>query len=432
MNHKLFESEQMSLPKRAHPRNVTSCGTCGCVLGAGRYIRCRRCPNFIQCLQCFSVGMEQGKHSNAHPYIVVEATEGAIYRDGWDSGDEIMLLYGIQIYGVGNWNEIANFMKTKTALQIETHYLETYIRSPVAPLPVDAVLPEEQEPPPLQFDTKPVESCPSEAHEKRMMEKNKREKTTPAEFCGFMPHRHEFEINFNNNAEAIVAPIAFSVEDTTENFRSKVKSLLLYNSQLQERKFRTKIIEDMDLMHNEVKAGSKNDSSMSFLAGSGDHEKFVNSKLLTLAPYLGLKEVGKLASGINQSIHIKELIGTRTYWQDHGIKTYSEGQLFSGLLKLVKDGKIPARELDNWNNKVHRYVREQGADDADCMSETERELCKRRGLSHELYMALKSLIIREHTFCEGMSRSEAMRLSPEHRDHIGAMYDLLVANGTLG
>ena len=54
----------------------------------------------------------------------------------WGADEELKLLDGIDMYGMGNWADIADFLGTKTLQEVERHYLQTYIQSPVCPLPV--------------------------------------------------------------------------------------------------------------------------------------------------------------------------------------------------------------------------------------------------------------------------------------------------------
>ena len=46
------------------------------------------------------------------------------------------LLYGIEMYGFENWNEVAEYVGTKTKSQCIDHYNAVYMNSPCFPLPV--------------------------------------------------------------------------------------------------------------------------------------------------------------------------------------------------------------------------------------------------------------------------------------------------------
>ncbi|XP_042479356.1 transcriptional adapter ADA2-like isoform X2 [Macadamia integrifolia] len=53
----------------------------------------------------------------------------------WNADEEILLLEGIEMYGMGNWAEIAEHVGTKTKAQCIDHYTTIYMNSPCFPLP---------------------------------------------------------------------------------------------------------------------------------------------------------------------------------------------------------------------------------------------------------------------------------------------------------
>jgi hypothetical protein len=63
------------------------------------------------------------------------------------------LMLGIQVCCFGNWNEIAAIVQMKSSTEWESHYIETYLDSPISPLPVQAVLPASNHMPHLGYDT---------------------------------------------------------------------------------------------------------------------------------------------------------------------------------------------------------------------------------------------------------------------------------------
>ena len=49
---------------------------------------------------------------------------------------ELLLLQGISLQGLGNWQAIAEHVGTRTKEEVEKHYKEVYLDSPNWPLPV--------------------------------------------------------------------------------------------------------------------------------------------------------------------------------------------------------------------------------------------------------------------------------------------------------
>ena len=117
------------------------CDTCGCDLTHSVRIKCADavcqpgdgvdiCPN------CFCKGKEFDKHKRGHAYRVVELHSYPIFSVDWGADEDLLLLEGISLQGIGNWQAIAEHVGTRTKDEIEKHYNEVYVDSPDWPLPV--------------------------------------------------------------------------------------------------------------------------------------------------------------------------------------------------------------------------------------------------------------------------------------------------------
>jgi hypothetical protein len=140
---------------------------------------------------------------------VSQPTTAPLFRESWSGTEELQLLFEIRCHGLGNWDEVAQAIRGRTTAELEAHYRETYIRSPMASLPPQIIQPRPRHPATPPYDTHPQDSCPSEGHAHNLQMKNTQEHTTQAEFNGYMPYRHEFEAAFNNEAESLVANQTF-------------------------------------------------------------------------------------------------------------------------------------------------------------------------------------------------------------------------------
>ena len=427
----------MSNSKRLkNKESITNCSTCGRSVIGERHVRCLRCPHFIQCIQCLSSASECDGHLFSHNFFVVEPRPGHIYTEDWDIADEALLLFGVKIFGLGNWNDISNFMKSKSAVDCEAHYRGVYFNSPTAPMPIREVLQPMPIPPPPAFDTQPVESCPSVAHEKHMNEKNKKEKTTPAEYSGYMPYRHEFEVDWNNDAEMLVAKIEFNQEeDNYQTFQTKIMQLLSYNSQLAERRFRTKVIEEWDIQNKEVKPvprGEKDD--LRILGGISEAERDIDSRIIPLAPYYGYDKMQKLSTNLHKRLRYIELIKKYEQWQKNGVRSHTEGNFFISLLRCIKDGKIPHSEFDKWNEIVSDFNKTNGkltVKNDEYLSIPESHLCTTEDIHPQLYLALKCLLMREVVWRKKIRKDTAVRMAPQYAEEMAKIYDLLQSLGMI-
>jgi len=419
----------------------TKCSTCGREIFGERYFRCTRCAHFNQCLECYSVDsschpLDMKKYTrDYHIFLVVDPNPVSILRSDWDSNEELTLLSAIKLLGVGNWNSIAEWMKPRTAVEIEAHYIQTYIESQESPLPINRVLEPAIVPPAPTYNTKPIESHPSEGQEANLAAKNKKEKTTPAEYSGWMPYRHEFELEYINEAEDIVANIDFA-DNSSQSFEEKIRCLASYNQILKERHFRTGVIEEWDIHHLEQKPPtnkSEKELDPRILNSTTKIEKEIDEKLLPLAPYLGKNDVVEIAENLHKRIKLNALIESRIKWQKCGVRTMYEGQLYNELEKMIKEGKINQTEVDQWNKAIENYIRKHKRDasspETELLTEKESELCSQLKMHAQMFYAIKDLLLREYAIRGILSRFEAVQLCSDISNQISAVYDLLLSNG---
>ncbi|KAG5455870.1 MAG: hypothetical protein BJ554DRAFT_4559 [Olpidium bornovanus] len=55
--------------------------------------------------------------------------------EDWGADEEVLLIEGAELYGLGNWADIADHVGSKTTQECEKHYLDTYVASETWPLP---------------------------------------------------------------------------------------------------------------------------------------------------------------------------------------------------------------------------------------------------------------------------------------------------------
>ncbi|OHT10426.1 Myb-like DNA-binding domain containing protein [Tritrichomonas foetus] len=401
-----------------------TCATCNREIIDENFIRCTVCKGFILCLECFSVGYEKDSHIRTHRFVFMNPSTDPIFSKDWTAEEELLLIHSIGLCGIGNWVDVASQMKTKSAIECEIHYFQVYLGSSKAPLP-DCSLPVQDPiplPPPLPFDTSPRESWPSDGHEKNLMLQNKQTKTTPAEISGYMPRRHEFEDEFNDDAERLLDLMTFDADDTENSIDEKCKLLELYNSQIRERKIRTKVVEEWKIQYKKFKT----------LGGSTSKEREIDQKIITLAQFIGKKKAETLADSLHRLSRNEGIIEMRQQWQRNGVQTLHEGFLFNKLEAMVKDNKVQDSEISKWNKAIAEYNQEHGSvstEDEKLLNEHEAELCKTEEIQPPIYSALKDLFIRECAVRDGLTKEEALRMTPEMTKQAETVYDFLISVG---
>ena len=421
MSHtKTAKKQKHDEEKNQEKSSAMVCATCHREISHEVYIRCAKCINFIQCLECFSVGMETGTHFHTHPYIIMEPMPQTVYREGWTAEEEFLLLHGIQVCGLGNWHEIENIVMTKSAIECETHYFSTYLQSPIAPLPVDKVLPPFELPPPPEYDTSPRDSRPSISHEKNLADRGKKERTTPAEFAGWMPRRNEFEVEYQNEAEQLIAGISFQDDEPLAKLEQDLKFLRTYNEILEGRHERTQFAKDWDLLDEDFRS----------FGGRTKQEREMEEALMPLAQVVPRGPLTEFVHSLEKENQLRENIQTLLEWRRNGIATRDEGVMYNELKKLMNEDKLTSAQVDKWNK--NSMMRAESTEfratlDRQLLSTSENNLCHQLSISPNMYLKLKDLLIREFTVRNEMNEEIASSLAPNQEELIVKVYNHLNA-----
>lgn len=198
--------------------------------------------------------------------MVIEQHSIPVYEPDWGADEELCLLEGAEVYGLGSWADIADHIGGfRDKDEVRDHYIKTYIESPNFPLPANAD-PEDK----CLSDQVPRDEF--QAHKKRRIEERKdaaknappatpKQKPTasvPAchEVQGYMPGRLEFETEFANDAEEAVQSLMFDPGDglnprtgeVEPEMEFKMVVMDIYNSRLTARADRKKVIFEHNLL----------------------------------------------------------------------------------------------------------------------------------------------------------------------------------------
>ncbi|KAH0795201.1 Myb-like DNA-binding domain containing protein [Histomonas meleagridis] len=403
---------------------IRRCSSCGKHFKAGEtYVLCTKCAGFFLCLECYSIGAEAKGHLRSHPCIAIEPQNQEIYQEGWTAEEEALLLYSIQSCGLDNWHAVSDVVLTKTPIECECHYNDTYLLSTNSPYPTQKIIPPSTLPPPPDYDTSPRESCPSIAHDKNLALLNKKEKTTPAEYAGWMPRRHEFEVEYLNDAEQLISDISFSESDETiASLEKKLKSLRIYNEQLEERHFRIDFAIDYGMLDKEFKT----------FGAETKTEKEMEETLIPLAQILPRDVLENFIRSCEKEVRLKEQIKNYRKWRQNGIITRDEGLLFDKLEQLLEKDKLQQSAIDQWNQEVVAQAESpefRATIETQLLSEEETKLCRELSISPHSYLRIKTLLLSEFTVYGEMSLEKAVSFMPNHRNVISSIYECLKNQG---
>lgn len=308
----------------SHANNALyHCNYCNKDISGQVRIKCVRCSDFDLCVECFSVGAEVKPHKSNHPYRVMDNLSFPLICSDWNADEEILLLEAVEMYGLGNWGEVAEHVGTKSKLKCIDHYNSIYMNSPCFPLPdmshvmgksreellamrkhrdespkglhtIEGVVVKDEgsfserikvedstkEPPALNSSpcTSPgsrdgpsgavkslgaskrapgiVQSKDSvgviKVEDGSIGEKKPKistdEQLNSTELCGYNPKRQEFDIEYDNDAEQLLADMEFKETDTDAERELKLRVLRAYSVRLDERKRRKDFIIKRNLL----------------------------------------------------------------------------------------------------------------------------------------------------------------------------------------
>jgi len=290
-------------------------------------IRCAVCTDFDLCLECFSCGAHVFPHRPDHDYRVISAVKTPIFSPIWGADEELLLLEGIEMCGFGNWSDIADHVGTKTKLQCEQHYEETYLLSATAPLPDPSkalvrrakgegngegdgavTVKSEHIAPPASA---PAPSRPPHGH----APSKPKPKGGLGQLVGYIPNRGDFDTEWENDAELTLADMEFKEEDTKWERELKLKVLDIYNSKLDARIERKKFILERGLLERKEKKRSK-------------EEREVYNNMRVFARFHSAEEHEAFIQGLLNEIRLRKRIEQLQHYRLNGIRTLADAELY--------------------------------------------------------------------------------------------------------
>ena len=304
-------------------------------------IRCAHaaCNEYDLCVQCFSSGSSSGNHQPAtHPYKVIEQNSIPIFDAEWGADEELLLLEGCEIYGLGSWADIADHIGGyRTKDEVRDHYIKTYVESPCFPLPKrcrpsDMELAQEISREEFQARKK------RRIEERREAQKNAAPlppKTKPTasvpschEIQGYMPGRLEFETEHANEAEEAVQLMQFDPGDginpkTGElepEMELKLTVMDIYNARLTQRVDRKKVIFEHNLL--DYRENSKLEKKRT------KEEKDLLNKAKPFARMMNHDDFESFCQGLVDELNLRQAITQLQEWRNHKIGDLRSGEKY--------------------------------------------------------------------------------------------------------
>ncbi|GLU20597.1 hypothetical protein SLE2022_367880 [Rubroshorea leprosula] len=495
-----LESSSLGQGSGEGKRALYHCNYCNKDISGKIRIKCAMCPDFDLCVECFSVGAEVTPHKNSHHYRVMDNLSFPLMCPDWNADDEMLLLEGIEMYGLGNWAEVAEHVGTKYKEQCIEHYTDVYLNSPFFPLPdMSHVVGKNRkellamakghgedkkgssglgnhglkEESPFSHSRVKLEDMHKDGPSGRLLDvesgtrsgnavnnvhvkddpikkEDQADRTSKGkkpsssgndgpslmELSGYNPKRQEFDPEYDNDAEQLLAEMEFKETDTEEEHELKLRVLRIYSKRLDERKRRKDFILERNLLHpnpfykdlspEEIALCRKYDVYMRFHSKE-EHEDLLQTVVnehRTLKRIQELKEAR--AAGCHTSTEADRYLE---------MKRKREAEELS---RKAKDGAQvdpssqggPSASTGQGSSSSVSYLDMMGFQETQLLSESDKRLCNEARLSHPVYLKMQQVITEEIFSGNITKKSDAHHLFKKmDPSKIDRVYDMLVKKG---
>ncbi|EFQ36578.1 hypothetical protein CGRA01v4_08457 [Colletotrichum graminicola] len=335
------------------------CDICSVDITSTVRIRCAHsaCNDYDLCVQCFSHGKSSSNHKpETHPYRVIEQNSFPIFDRDWGADEELLLLEGAEIYGLGSWADIADHIGGfRHKDEVRDHYLKVYVDSPRFPLPKRCS--------PHDMDlANEISREDFQAKKKRRIEERKeaaknaptlQPKTKPTasvpschEIQGYMPGRLEFETEYANEAEEAVQLMQFDPGDglnprTGElepEMELKLTVMDIYNCRLTQRVDRKKVIFEHNLL--EYRENTKVEKKRS------KEERDLLNKAKPFARMMNHDDFESLCQGLIDELNLRQAIQQLQEWRSVRIGDLRSGEKYETEKAQRAQKAVPMGSMD--------------------------------------------------------------------------------------
>ncbi|XWS34334.1 hypothetical protein CRYUN_Cryun21dG0030700 [Craigia yunnanensis] len=488
------------VPSEAKGPALYHCNYCNKDLSGMVRIKCAVCPDFDLCVECFSVGAEVSSHKSNHPYRVMDNLSFPLICPDWNADEEILLLEGIEMYGFGNWTEVAEHVGTKSKSQCIDHYNAIYMNSPCFPLPdmshvmgksreellamakgngqvkkeftahgeltlkeefptgakVKYEAPRKEDPAHQSSSSLTGEPQADRSIGEKKPRVSTDEEPSMAELSDYNFKRQEFEIEYDNDAEQLLADMEFKDTDTKAEHELKLRVLYIYSKRLDERKRRKDFILERNLLYpdpfernllpEEREIYQRSKVYMHFHSKE-EHEELLKSVIeehrivkriqeLQEARAAGCrtaaeankfivqkrkKEAEENAQRLKESVQAGPSGSVLLHGSPRGVMRGSTGLQPFSKESSTFIGQATLSTLDDWDIT--------GLIGADLLSDTEKQLCSEIRVLPSHYLSMLQTLSMEIMKGNISKKSDAHSLFKVEPSKVDRVYDMLVKKG---
>ena len=406
------------------------------------------------CVSCFLSGYESESHKRTNPFRVIERLDQNFLEDKWNVYEELMLLEAMELFGYGNWSDIGTFMESKNSIEIEKHFKFCY--TPFLDQQENYNY-EERKESISKMDRKDFQSLVKIKNKqlKDQIEFTKSEserynigtgKTSIyGDIIGYMPLRREFDYEYDNDAELLLAEMEFTEEDSENDRSNKYAVLEIYNKKLQEREKRKNFVIDRNKL--DIKKRFEMEHTMS------EEERELRNSLKSYERFLTADEFEELIHCLIKEQEYKRNIERLSYLKKNGFDDFNQ---FEDVINESPDtfqaeGKVFLDDSTYLNPRSNKYnVKYSDKEKLDisnlCISNNDMDfskdpnnllieeinLCKKYEIPHSSYLLVKEFLIRE-CFNNGFVDRERVKDCLKMEDRlVDVVFECLKSNESCG
>ncbi|XP_038601373.1 transcriptional adapter 2-beta [Tachyglossus aculeatus] len=376
--------------------------------------RCTECQDIELCPDCFSAGAEIGPHRRWHGYQLVDGGRFTLWgpdaEGGWTSREEQLLLDAIEQFGFGNWEDMAAHVgASRTPQEVMEHYVSMYIHGNLGKACIPATIPNRVTDhtcpgggplsPSLTTPLPPLDISVAEQQQ-----------------LGYMPLRDDYEIEYDQEAEALISGLSVNYDDDDVEIELKRAHVDMYVRKLRERQRRKDLARDYNL----VPAFLGKDRKERDRAGRRKvtkEEKEVRLRLRPLYQFMSCKEFDDFFENLHKERVLRAKIRELQRYRRNGLTRMEESAEYEAARhkrEKRKENKAAAAAASaassSASSAATAAAAKKGREDGregdlagmenlpgfELLSDREKVLCGSLGLSPARYLTVKTIIVKDH------------------------------------
>eukprot|EP01054_Gregarina_sp_Poly1_P007983 Gregarina_sp_Poly_1__7982@NODE_456_length_8231_cov_365_403356_g371_i0_p1_GENE_NODE_456_length_8231_cov_365_403356_g371_i0NODE_456_length_8231_cov_365_403356_g371_i0_p1_ORF_typecomplete_len970_score178_21ZZ/PF00569_17/4_2e09Myb_DNAbinding/PF00249_31/9e06Myb_DNAbind_6/PF13921_6/1_4e04Myb_DNAbind_6/PF13921_6/0_00038C1_2/PF03107_16/0_0091_NODE_456_length_8231_cov_365_403356_g371_i043197228 len=431
-------------------------------------IRCAECEDFDLCESCFCEGREVQSHKREHYFIPIGPNQFPLFHPQWTADEELFLLDAVGKYGFGNWHDVSeqvafgtsNAVPVKDKEACEKRYFDFHLSSkehsedeyyPFSSLinkpryaPWKSFLKQirafdEEAAAAVEKGSRPAVGglqprIVSDAESHRPMDPSKikvkeslimdiPQLPPKVHILGFLPCRGDFEIEWENHAELAIADLEIRENESPMEKEVKLKMLEYYNSILDDRIRRKKMmiekrLYDTKLSQQVDRLRSPEEKSIHELLKPLWKHFYVpymetksplftsDRKIRVVPPLISETELDELVRLLLEDETLTDRLNKLTLWRRNGLKTLEQ------VLNFDSGGAQDMGEELGKTSSVAENVEDvtRLKPGNRHLSPLESEICDELQVREEFLIYIKKMIQQE---VEASRASGAMNIDPE-------------------